>query len=67
MRGDRNKEPSLNELLDDPLVILLMTRDGVTRSEIEAIMADMQLRPDSYENRMETICSSQTEPLSANL
>ena len=32
-------EPSLSEVLADPLVHLVMRRDGVTRSELEAVIA----------------------------
>ena len=38
-----NKELSLSDLLEDPLVLLLMRRDGVTRSKVEELMAKMQI------------------------
>jgi len=44
MHGDRKQEPSLSELLEDPLVLLLMARDGVTRHDIVALMTDMRIR-----------------------
>jgi hypothetical protein len=31
-------EPSLDELLSDPVIITLMERDGVTRHDVEAII-----------------------------
>jgi hypothetical protein len=31
-------EPTLNEVLDDPSVRLLMARDGVTRSDLERLI-----------------------------
>jgi hypothetical protein len=35
-------EPSLNEMLDDPVVQVVMARDGVKRREIVALMGRMQ-------------------------
>lgn len=32
-------EPSLDELLSDPIALALRRSDGVTRSEVEALMA----------------------------
>ncbi len=37
--GDR-----LHDLLDDPIVETLMRRDGVTRDDVLAVVADMRLR-----------------------
>jgi hypothetical protein len=37
------KELTLCELLDDPLVVLLMRRDGISRSEVEILMAKIQI------------------------
>jgi hypothetical protein len=39
-----NKELSLSDLLEDPLVLLLMRRDGVTRSKVEELMANIQIQ-----------------------
>ena len=39
-------EPSLRELLDDPLVRRMMARDGVTRADVETLFANLDLRPD---------------------
>jgi hypothetical protein len=45
MRTRRNgrdfSEPSLNEMLDDPVVQIVMARDGVKRREIVALMGRM--------------------------
>ena len=38
-------EPSLQELLSDPVVIILMQRDGVTRHDIEMAMDRARLAP----------------------
>ena len=32
-------EPTLDELLDDPMVRLVMARDGVTDAEVKALFA----------------------------
>lgn len=50
------KEPTLSELLEDPLIILLMTRDGVARSDIETLMAAMQDRSIDHNQRSEFPC-----------
>lgn len=42
MHGTNAQEPTLGELLDDPLVRLLMMRDGVTRCEVETLMMRAQ-------------------------
>ena len=51
-RGTCNKEPLLSELLEDPIVLLLMTRDGVKRCEVEALIEDLPTRPKNTENQM---------------
>ena len=67
MRGNCYEELSLGELLDDPFVVLLMTRDGITRSDAEEVMAGMRLRSVGYEYGMEDVACSQTERLIAGL
>lgn len=39
------KQPSLDEMLDDPMMQLLMQRDGVTREEVVALMRRRQAVP----------------------
>ena len=41
-KGRDHKEPSLDEMLDDPVVQAVMARDGVKRREIEALMGRLQ-------------------------
>ncbi len=36
---EAGKEPSLREVLADPLVHLVMRRDGVTLTQLEAVLA----------------------------
>ena len=48
-----NDEPALGELLDDPIVALLMARDGVTRGEVERLMDERALQP---EQQQESAC-----------
>ena len=43
--GSCNEETALDDLLDDPIVALLMARDGITRSEVERLMDEFALRP----------------------
>lgn len=35
-------EPALSEVLDDPIVHLLMARDGVTRSDLELLIEQVR-------------------------
>lgn len=41
-----NKEISLNELLHDPIIAMLMRRDGVHSDDIRALFRDMAERDD---------------------
>lgn len=43
--GNCSKEPVLGDLLDDPIIALLMARDGVSRPEVEKLMDEFALRP----------------------
>lgn len=38
------REPSLRELLEDPIMDLLLARDGVAREEVEHIIRDVAHR-----------------------
>jgi hypothetical protein len=42
--GNCNEEPVLGDLLDDPIIALLMARDGITRPEVEKLMDEFALR-----------------------
>ncbi|MEI6557424.1 MAG: hypothetical protein WCO00_03380 [Rhodospirillaceae bacterium] len=47
MTGMHNRPPAgerLHDLLDDPIVETLMRRDGVTRDDVLAVVADMRVR-----------------------
>ncbi len=47
MNGMLHRAPlgeKLHDLLDDPIVETLMRRDGVTRDDVLAVVADMRLR-----------------------
>lgn len=44
-RGSCNKEPVLSDLLDDPIVRLLMARDGVSRVDVETLMDEVPICP----------------------
>jgi hypothetical protein len=41
-KGRELSEPSLDEMLDDPVVQIVMARDGVKRREIVALMGRLQ-------------------------
>lgn len=42
MRDD--KTPTISELLDDPIIIAVMQRDGVTKNDLSSLMAAMRDR-----------------------
>jgi len=47
MNGMHHRPPTgerLHDLLDDPIVETLMRRDGVTRDDVLAVVADMRVR-----------------------
>jgi hypothetical protein len=54
--GTCNEEAALGDLLDDPIVALLMARDGVTRGEIERLMDECALRPGQQKSQ-EVACA----------
>jgi hypothetical protein len=39
-----NGEPSINEMLDDPIVALVMARDGVQPEDLDRLIADLRRR-----------------------
>lgn len=39
----RNREPTLGEMLEDPIVRLLMARDGIGRPDVENLMANVTI------------------------
>jgi hypothetical protein len=52
-KGRELSEPSLNEMLDDPVVQVVMARDGVKRREIVALMGRLQAqRADSMDRSL---------------
>lgn len=40
----RNKEPSIDDLLDDEVVRLVMARDGLSEETLRAVIRDAQER-----------------------
>jgi hypothetical protein len=40
----RNREPSVDEMLSDPLIQLIMERDGLSDDEVRTLMADTKRR-----------------------
>ena len=42
----RNREPSVDEMLSDPLIQLVMERDGSSDDEVRALMVDTKRRLD---------------------
>ena len=54
--GTCNEEPALGDLLDDPIVVLLMTRDGVMRSEVERLMDECAFRSGTQKSQ-EAACA----------
>jgi hypothetical protein len=46
---DLSGEPSLDDVLREPAIRLLMARDGVSRSDIETLAAERQREPRAKE------------------
>lgn len=40
----RNTEPSIDDLLDDPIALLLMARDGLSPAAIRAVLGQAKER-----------------------
>jgi hypothetical protein len=51
-----NREPTLGEMLDDPIVRLLMVRDGVARPDLEKLIDHITI-PQGAVKRHITDCS----------
>ena len=45
----RNREPSVDEILSDPLVQLVMERDGLSDHAVRALMVDTKRRLEAEE------------------
>lgn len=39
---EHKKDPTLSELLEDPIVIAVMRRDGVSREHVQQLMAQIR-------------------------
>jgi hypothetical protein len=46
------KDPSLSEILDDPIVVAVMTRDGITRETVQHLMDQMRRRLRAQQERL---------------
>jgi hypothetical protein len=49
-------EPSIKELLDDPVIEAIMVRDGVRRKELESLIADVRGRLERHDGRNADRC-----------
>ena len=45
----RNREPSVDEILSDPLIRLVMERDGLSDDAVRSLMADTKRRLEAEE------------------
>ncbi len=54
--GTCNDEPVLGDLLRDPIVALIMARDGVTQGGVEKLMEALPIRPESREGQVVCTC-----------
>lgn len=50
-------EPSIKELLDDPVIEAVMARDGVRRKELEHLIADVRVRLNGRDGRRSDECA----------
>lgn len=42
MRRAQSEQPTLDEMLDEPMVRLVMASDGVTRAEVESLFRNLR-------------------------
>jgi len=49
---ERRKDMSLSELLDDPIVLAVMTRDGISREHVRQLMDQMRRRLRDQQERL---------------
>lgn len=49
---EHRKDPSLSEILDDPIVIAVMTRDGISRKYVQDLMERMRCRLRAQQQRL---------------
>ena len=46
------KDPSLKEILEDPIVVAVMTRDGISREHVQHLMDQMRRRLRDQQERL---------------
>ncbi|WP_199229517.1 hypothetical protein [Azospirillum sp. TSO22-1] len=46
------KDPSLSEILDDPIVVAVMNRDGIDREHVQLLMEQMRRRLRARQERL---------------
>lgn len=46
------KDPSLSEILDDPIVVAVMARDGIDREQVQLLMDQMRRRLRARQERL---------------
>ncbi len=63
-----NREPTLGEMLEDPIVQLLMARDGVGRPEVERLIGGVASAPAAAGRRIGgcDCASAQRQPQGAH-
>lgn len=49
---DQQKDPRLSELLDDPIVLAVMKRDGVSREHMQQLFEQVRRNLRAREQRM---------------
>ena len=49
--GTCNEEPTLSDLLEDPMIVLLMASDGITQADVQTLMADLAIQPKNDESQ----------------
>lgn len=49
---DQRRDPTLSELLDDPIVVTLMARDGTSREDVRVLIETVRRRLLEKRDRM---------------
>lgn len=49
---ERRRDPTLSEILDDPIILAVMARDGISREHVQKLMEQMRNRLRAQQERL---------------
>ncbi len=56
-----NREPTVGEMLDDPIVRSLMVRDGIARPDMQKLMDNITVPQGVEQHMIDCSCSPRSE------